>query len=273
MTALVTGATGTTGSRVAELLERSGAAVRRVSRSSPVRFDWFDPATHDAAFDGIERLYLVAPIGEARPAAVVAPVLDRAVRRGLRRVALLSSSAVERGEGGLGELHDLVARTVPEPVVLRPSWFTQNFVSRNPGVRSLWSGEVVTATGDGRVPFVDAGDIAAVAAAVLQAPSAPEPDLVITGLEALTYDEVCRLWTELTGDPVRHIRMTEQELAARFVADGLPADFATVLAALDGIVAADTQSTVTATVPELTGRPARTVHETLTSALTPQRST
>lgn len=138
MTTLLTGATGTTGSRVAELLEQGGTPVRRVSRSSPVRFDWYDDSTHDAAF------------GDAHPAAAVGPVLDRAVRRGLRRVALLCSSAVERGVGGMGELHDLVLRAVPEPVVLRPSWFTQNFVSNAPGMRSLWSGEVTTATADGR---------------------------------------------------------------------------------------------------------------------------
>ncbi|GAB3745166.1 NAD(P)H-binding protein [Amycolatopsis oliviviridis] len=260
-----------TGFRVADLVEQAGVAVRRVSRSSPTRFDWYDATTHDAAFDGVEALYLIPPIGEARPAAVVEPVLDRAVRRGLRRTVLLSSSAVERGQEGPGELHDLVARIIPEAVVLRPSWFTQNFLSRAPGVRNLWSGEIVTATGDGRLPFVDVDDIAAVAAVALQAPAAPDPELVITGPEALSYDDVCRMWTEHTGDPARHVRLSEQELAARFSANGVPADFAAVLAALDTIVASGAQATVTDTVPSLTGRPARSVRETLSATLAPGR--
>ncbi|MFC4562308.1 ergot alkaloid biosynthesis protein [Nocardiopsis mangrovi] len=271
MTTLVTGATGTTGSRVADVLERSGTTVRRVSRSSPVTFDWFDAATHDPAFDGVERLYLVAPVGHADPAAVVGPVLDRAVRRGVRRVALLSSSAVDRGASGLGRLHDLVLRVAPEPVVLRPSWFTQNFVSRAPGVRSLWSGEVATATGEGRVPFIDADDIAAVAAAALSGPVLPEPELVITGPQALTYDEVCGIWTRITGRPARHVRVSEEGLAARFTAAGVAAEAAVGLAALDGLIAADGQSTVTDTVATIAGRPARTVDETLAAALGPQR--
>jgi uncharacterized protein YbjT (DUF2867 family) len=273
MTTLVTGASGTTGSRVAGLLDQAGVAVRRVSRSATTRFDWYDPTTHDAAFDGVDALYLVPPIGEARPASVVAPVLDRAVARGLRRTVLLSSSAVEREQDGPGELHDLVARTVPEPVVLRPSWFTQNFVSRAPGVRGLWSGEVVTATGDGRLPFVDVDDIAAVAAVALRAATPPAPELVITGPEALGYDDVCRIWTDVTGEPARHVRVSEAELAARFTAAGIPADFAAVLAALDTIVASGAQAAVTPTVPALTGHPARSVRETLTAATAPGNGT
>lgn len=266
MTTLVTGATGTTGSRVADLLERDGVAVRRVSRSSAVPFDWFDPDTHDRAFAGAGRVYLVAPVGHPRPAAVVEPVLDRAVGRGLRRVVLLSSSAVERGSAGLGELHDLVLRAVPEPVVLRPSWFTQNFLSRAPGMRGLWSGEVTTATGDGRVPFVDADDIAAVAAAALRAPVPPGPELVVTGPDALSYDEVCRLWTRTTGRPARHVRVPESELADRFAAGGLPPEYAVALAGLDGLVATGGQSAVTDVVAAFAGRPARSVGETFAGA-------
>jgi uncharacterized protein YbjT (DUF2867 family) len=272
MTTLVTGATGTTGSRVADLLDRGGVAVRRVSRSTPLRFDWSDPSTHDPAFDGVEALYLVAPVGHAQPADVVGPVLDRAVRRGLRRVALLSSSAVERGVGGLGELSDAVLQSVPEPVVLRPSWFTQNFVSRAPGMRSLWSGEVVTATGEGRVPFVDVDDIAAVAAAALSGSEAPEWELTITGPEALTYDDVCAVWADLTGSPARHRLLSEADLAASFVEGGMPAEFAAVLAGLDALIATGAQATVTDTVPRLTGRPAASVRDTLAAALTTARS-
>ncbi|MCO5611503.1 hypothetical protein L7F22_065756 [Adiantum nelumboides] len=108
MTVLVTGATGTTGRRVAALLESAGADVRRAARSTSPGFDWLEPATHDAAFEGVESLYLLPPLATPDPAPVVAPALERAVRRGLRRVVLLSAAAVERGTPGLGAVQDVV---------------------------------------------------------------------------------------------------------------------------------------------------------------------
>ena len=117
-----------------------------------------------AALAGVRAIYLVAPAGVADPAPVVRPFLEQAASGGVRRVVALSSSAVARGEPLLGEIHTMVVDLFSEPTVLRPSWFMQNFTRDHAlaeGIRR--SREVVTATGDGRVGFIDAADIAAVA--------------------------------------------------------------------------------------------------------------
>ncbi len=186
--------------------------------------------------------------------------------RGLRRVALLGSSAVERGDPGVGALADLVLRRVPEPVVLRPSWFIQNFTGDHPHAHGLRNGELVTATGDGRVPFVDAGDIAAVAAAVLSGGSAPEPQLLVTGPEALSYAEACAIHTDVTGRPARHVPVTADELAARLTGARIPAGYAAFLAGLDRSVAVGGQAAVADTVERLTGRRPRGVREVFSEA-------
>ena len=79
-TTLVIGATGTTGSRTAAQLTAAGhrvkAAARRatpVAGAEPVAFDWYDPATHATALDGVDRVYLIPPLGESDPAAVMLP--------------------------------------------------------------------------------------------------------------------------------------------------------------------------------------------------------
>jgi uncharacterized protein YbjT (DUF2867 family) len=60
--ALITGATGTTGSRVAAGARSAGAKVRTASRhGSDVDFDWQDRGTWPAALDGCDRAYLVPP--------------------------------------------------------------------------------------------------------------------------------------------------------------------------------------------------------------------
>jgi anti-sigma regulatory factor (Ser/Thr protein kinase) len=113
-----------------------------------VRFDWADPATYGPAVAGVDRVYLVAPIGVADPAPMVEPFLGGALSSGVRRVVLLSSSAVSEGASGLGALHRMVSATVPEWAVLRASWFMQNFLGEHlvaAGIRT--AGEIVTATG------------------------------------------------------------------------------------------------------------------------------
>jgi uncharacterized protein YbjT (DUF2867 family) len=262
---LVTGGTGTTGSRVAAALRARDVPVRVASRRpahGQVRFDWADPRTHAEALDGVRAVYLVAPVGVADPAPLVAPFLDRARERGVRRVVLLSSSAVAEGTPGLGELHRMVRAAVPEPTVLRPSWFMQNFLGDHPHARSARTdGEIVTATGSGRVAFVDAGDIAAVAAHALADEEPHVGEYVLTGPEALSYAAAAAVLTEVMRRPVRHRAVGVAELTERFVAAGYPPDFAAVLAALDAGIAGGAEDRTTSAVQDVTGRPPRSFRE------------
>ncbi|MBB2989155.1 uncharacterized protein YbjT (DUF2867 family) [Mycolicibacterium iranicum] len=263
---LVTGATGNTGQAVSRLLTAQGAHVREASRRPApggVVFDWYDPDTYDPALAGVERMYLVAPVGEAEPAPIVEPFLTRGLRLGLRRVVLLSSSATEPADRGLGALYRLVTEIAPEWAVLRPSWFMQNFLGDHPVAAGLRAGVVTTATGDGRVAFVDAENIAAVAAHCLLQDRPPNAAHVITGPQALSYAEVCALAGELTGRRIRHQAVGAAERAEQIAASGVPADFAAVLAGMDEAISHGSEDRVTDTVPRLTGRPARSVAEFL----------
>ncbi|AGP61362.1 hypothetical protein M271_50005 [Streptomyces rapamycinicus NRRL 5491] len=69
-TTLVIGATGATGSRTVAQLTATGYRVKAASRhatpvpgAEPVAFDWYDHATHAAALDGADRVYLIPPRG------------------------------------------------------------------------------------------------------------------------------------------------------------------------------------------------------------------
>lgn len=170
-------------------------------------------------------------------------------------MVLLSSSAVNRGEPALGEIHDLVAGLLEEYTVLRPSWFMQNFVGDHAlaqGIRC--SREVITATGTGRLGFVDAADIAAVAVAALTSPEPIADELIITGPEALSYPDAADILTEQLGEPVRHLDLTTAELVTRLVESGLPPAFAAGLAGLDERIRAGEQDVVTSVVSDVTGQ-------------------
>lgn len=266
---LVTGGTGTTGSRVAAFLRDRHVPVRVASRrpaADQVRFDWAEPDSHPAALDGVRAVYLVAPVGVADPLPLVEPFVTRARSLGVRRVVLLSSSAVPAGAPGLGELHLLVQAGVAEPVVLRPSWFMQNFLRDHPVADAIREhGEIVTATGTGRVGFVDASDIAAVAGHALVDDLSHPDELLITGPEALSYADAAAVLAEVTGRQVHHRGVSVSELTQRFVAAGYAPDFAAGLAALDDGIAAGAEDRVTSTVCEMTGRPARTFREVVSA--------
>ena len=248
------------------------AASRRpdTGDGDAVRFDWADDTTFASALADVRAVYLVAPVGVADPAPLVRPFLEQAAAGGVRRVVQLSSSAVARGEPALGEIHDVVAGLFTDSTVLRPSWFMQNFVGNSPlaeGIRQ--SREVMTATGDGRLGFIDAADIAAVAVQALVSAEPVGEDLVLTGPEALSYPQAAAIVSEVLGEPVGHVDITTDALANRLVAAGLSADFAAGLAALDERIRAGEQDFVTSTVLDVTGRAPTSLRDFLTHALTP----
>ncbi len=272
-TVLVLGATGTTGSRVAQGLRERGIVPRVVSRSRPGtdRFDWHDRATWCPALDGMQRLYLVPPTDGSDPALVVGPFLTVAADAGLQRVVLLSSSALESSSSGPGALPGLVRDAVPQWAVLQPSWFMTNILGPTPLAAALAAGEVVTATGEGRVAFVDPDDIAAVAVQALLVEPSLNTDLVLTGPSAHSYTELCALVAARRGHPIRHRSVSAQEYTDHLVGAGVPAAYAPFLASLDGPISRGSEDRVTDTIQRLTGRPPGTLRE-FVAAHTGERS-
>ncbi|MEU1784192.1 MULTISPECIES: NAD(P)H-binding protein [Streptomyces] len=261
---LVIGATGTTGSRTVARLTAAGHAVKAASRkgtpvagAEPVRFDWYDPGTHAAALDGVDRVYVIPPVGDPDPAAVVLPFLRRARAVGVRRAVLLSASSIPEGGPAVGKVHRALPGIFDEWAVLRPSWFMQNFTGGHLHAQSIRDdGIILTAAGTGRVGFVDADDIAAVAAHALTDVHAPDTDLVLTGPEALSHDDIAAIVTEVTGRPVVHRPLSHEELRDRLAAL-MPEEFAAMLAGMDRAIAEGAEDRVTDSVRHVTGRPAR----------------
>jgi uncharacterized protein YbjT (DUF2867 family) len=298
---LITGGTGKTGAALTGLLRERGVPVRPASRTpaagdpDAVRFDWADPATHAAALRGTDRVYLVPPVSTLDPLPQVEPFLAEADRLGVRRVVLLASALVFPGSEGALELAERV-RARPGGVVLRASAFMQNFLAPHPvGEGVLRRGEIRTASGTGRVGWIDARDIAAAAAALLTAPedashdgdgdredashggdgdgedashggdgdrSVPHAreasDHLLTGPAALSYRDAARILTRHLGRTVRVVPVEPEEMAATYRAAGLPDVFAAALAGVDVNIRDGRDDQVSTAVLDLTGRPPRT---------------
>lgn len=99
---LVTGATGTTGSEVVKQLSPKGARVRAFVRDlnkaaglrgpavELVQGDMSQPATLDAALQGVERVYLVSP-AHLRQVEWQGNVIEASKRAGVRHIVKLAS--------------------------------------------------------------------------------------------------------------------------------------------------------------------------------------
>ncbi|MER5261285.1 NAD(P)H-binding protein [Actinosynnema sp. NPDC002837] len=245
---LVLGATGSTGRRLAARLSGAGHAVRRASRRGEVRFDWSDPGTWAGALDGVERVYLMAP----HELPVEPGFVAEAVARGVRRFVLLSTrGVVEMGDERLLAAERLVRESGVGWTVLRPDWFDQNF---DEGFfrPSVLAGELVLPLGEKEQAFVDAGDIAAVAAAALTEDGHEGEVYEVTGPEALSFPQALDVLARVTG----------REVEFR----GTPADYRAVVPpdlAEEQIKAWDAlaDGEPTDTVARITGREPKSFHD------------
>jgi len=261
VTALVLGATGTTGSRVASRLAARGHLVKAAGRratpvdgTEAVRFDWYDPATYEEALSGADRVYLIPPLDSAAPVGIMLPFLEQARASGVRRAVLLSSSAIPAGGPAVGQVHRALPALFDQWAVLRPSWFMQNFTGDHMHAQSIRAeGTIRTAAGVGRIAFVDADDIAAVAVHALTDVQAPNADLVITGPEALSHADVATILTEVTGRTVIHRQLTYEQMRDH-LASTLPPEYAAMLAGMDRANAEGAEDRTTDTVQRFTGR-------------------
>ncbi len=265
-TILVTGASGKTGTALTARLRGAGASFRAGSRHNDgtteyVPFDWDNEATHGPALEGADRVYLVAPIGSPTPEAVMVPFLHLALNAGVRRAVLLSSSAIPEGGPVLGQVHQAVHELMPEWTVLQPSWFMQNFTEGLHGESIRSGGEIVTATGEGRVGFIDAGDIAEVAFRALTDTAPHNGAHILTGPEALSYADAAAMIADAAGRPVRHRSLSPEALRERLTAAGIPEGYAVLLAGLDEAIKNGAEARVTPAVYALTGRAPKSLAE------------
>jgi uncharacterized protein YbjT (DUF2867 family) len=267
-TVLVLGATGKTGRRLVPRLIDRGVDVRAASRQpgdGRTIFDWNRPGTYVPALAGVNAVYLIGPELVEDPSDAVGPFLDLAARAGVTRLVLLSSLGVqfphEDPESGRRKLERQVMASGMNWTILRPTGFAQNFSEGFllPGI--IEADTVVTATGDGGVAFVDADDIAAVAAAALTEGSHAGAVYPITGPQALTFAEAAAIISEVAGRTVRHQPISSDEMGHVLSGAGVPADYAAMLLRDMEAVGEGAGALVTDVVADVSERPATSFSE------------
>jgi uncharacterized protein YbjT (DUF2867 family) len=255
---LVTGSTGKTGSSLVSQLQRAGVPHRAASRHGALPFDWEEPGTWDAALEDVASVYLVAPGTVKDPYARMLDFIAAALRKGVRRFVFLSMSGLPAGGPAHGQVHQWLKDHSSDWAVLCPTAFMQNFSAGPSLVTIREEDRIYSNTGKGRVPFIDVDDIAAAALAVLTAPTPLNTELVLTGDEPLSYDQVAASISHACGRRISHVPVSMDEMAERLVQRGLAEATARFLAFGYQTIAAGAQDRTTDLIRTLTGRPPKT---------------
>ncbi|WP_326758781.1 NAD(P)H-binding protein [Streptomyces phaeochromogenes] len=218
-TVLVTGASGKTGRQVAESAKTAGFDVRAASRSSEVRFDWYDSSTWAEALRGADAAYLAytPDIGAPGAAENIAALARLAQELGVRRLVMLSA----RGERQAEPAERALRESGAEWTVVQADWFFQNF-SEGLLLEGVQSGEFVFPAGEVKVPFIDTRDLADVVVKALTDPSYAGRTLEITGARLLTFREAMAEITAAAGREIRYVPVPTKEYGAILAGFGLP---------------------------------------------------
>ncbi|GAA2244813.1 NAD(P)H-binding protein [Streptomyces amakusaensis] len=214
---LVLGGTGKTGRRLVARLRSQGVTAIPASRSGERGFDWADEPTWATALSGVDAVYLVDD-GSADPAVTLAPFVELAVASGARRHVLLSARGLETPDAPLPAEAALRASDA-EWTILRPTWFAQNF-SEDLFLDSMLAGELALSTGEGPDPFIDAEDIAAVAAAVLTQDGHGGEVYELSGPRLMSFGDAAQEVARATGRSIAFRPVSREECVERMVASG-----------------------------------------------------
>ena len=271
---LVTGGTGLVGGEVVRLLSQQGVAARALTRDASkakelpgitwVAGDLSKPETLASAFDGAQTIFLVSSIGEDT-VALQHNAIEAARNAGVRHIVKLSAfGASDHSKAPICLWHFQIEKEMQASgmdwTILRPHHFMQNLLGQLEYIVN--DGVVYSASGDGKIPYIDAPDIAAVAAVTLTKPGHEGKKYVITGSEALSYRDATEIIGKTIDKQLRFVDETPDQARARRVREGYPPAIVESALAISAYQRAGGKTvTITNVVSDLTARPARTFAE------------
>lgn len=294
MSILITGASGSFGRQLAELLlervpaselilvTRNPAALASLAaRGAQIRAGDFDrPETLPRAFAGAERMLLISTlaVGRRRQSQHRAAV-EAATKAGVKHIVYTSSIGILPRNPSFAVVDHLFTESLLRScgaafTVLRNSQYAE-VIATMLAPLALQTGKWVMSTGEGRMAFVSKKDCVASAAAALTSPGHEGAIYEITGPELYSFREAAALAAELGGRPVEYVSVTHEEKLAFFDAAGVPREYVEGQTNSDGTGVWGSEEMVSYEravrqgyfsicsqhVQLLTGRPARSLRE------------
>ncbi|MBC3788675.1 SDR family oxidoreductase [Spirosoma utsteinense] len=271
---LITGATGTIGTELVNLLSRQGVVFRAMVRSAQdaetlsarpgvdaIIGDFDDPASLERALSGVKRAFLLTPSSERAEAQQLAFV-DAARRAGVQHMVKLSQLAADADSPvRFLRYHAVVEQAIRDSgmayTFLRPNLFMQGLLSFRQTIAE--QGKLFAPIGDTPISLIDIRDIAGVAATAMTGPGHAGKIYTLTGPEALTHAQLAAQLSTSLGHSVTFVDIPPAVLRDELTKAGFPDWQADGLVEDYAHYKRGEASFVTQTVQEVTGQPSRHV--------------
>lgn len=225
---LVIGATGSIGRPLVEALIGKGEQVKAAIyppelagyQAQPgveaVPYDYYKPETHLPALQGVNRAYIICNAADPDPDTALNPFIDMGKETGLEHIVLVTGLGVERGGDKVGyrRVEKHVMASGIEYTFLRPNWFMQIYLTPFMMAMLKEKNAFCLPAGDGKLSFIDARDIASVAAVALTEDGHRGKGYPLTGGEALTFAEGTAIISKTTGRAIQYDESSADELRA-----------------------------------------------------------
>jgi len=262
---LITSGTGTVGSEIVKQLKAAGMPLTAASRDPAkaraklgvpaVAWNWDRPKDFAVALKDVRTLFLGTPAGIPEDKDYGLAAVAAAKAAGVKKIVKLSAIGTEHMPDSAHRQIELAIEAGGfEWVFLRPSFFMQNLnEALAPGIKQ--AGLIALPAGNGRIAFIDARDIAAVAVKALNGDVLNGQGLTLTGPEALGFGDVAADLSRAIGKAVRYEDIAPAAYTADMIKAGMSRYYAEFLTNLyDQVVKKGYAATLTDTVQKVTGK-------------------
>ncbi|MGG5486475.1 NmrA family NAD(P)-binding protein [Gaetbulibacter sp. PBL-D1] len=256
---LIIGGTGKTGRRVVEQLQKKGIQPRIGSRQATPSFDWNDKNTWIESLKGIEKMYITYYPDLAVPGAkeAIESLTYLAKELGVKKIVLLSG----KGEVEAEACETIVKNSGVDYTIVRASWFNQNW-SESFFLDPILSGEVALPMSNVLIPFVDANDIAEVAATVLLDNDYNGKTIEVTGPELITFKDIIHTISTVTNRNLTFHEITLEQYIEGMRQMQLPEDVIWLIEYLfSNVLTNPNNQKISNDIEQVLGRKARTFLE------------
>ena len=266
---LITGATGTNGQELVRRLTVAGERVRALVRAPAdatgltgpnvelAAGDFEKPETLEAALRDVDKAFLLTPLAE-RFVEWQSAFIKAAQRAGLKHLVKFSAMGAGVPEIELLRLHgqtdDLLRGSGLPFTILQPNSFYQNILSSVETIKT--QGAFYWPLKNAALSTVDIRDISAIAVQALTRSGHEGQTYVITGPEALTFEQAAEKLSAVLGRTIQYVDVPLSAAADSMRKAGMSEWDVRVVSELLGYFASGAVAAVTDTVPLLLGRPA-----------------
>jgi uncharacterized protein YbjT (DUF2867 family) len=241
---LLTGATGTAGSFIANEFVRERVPVRILVRNRAkaaglekiptveiVEGDMSKRSTLGPALDGVDRVLMIsAPL--MNMVETQNTFIDAAKAAGVRHVIKFSGlDARPDTTFPFGLMHLEIEKYLEASGLvwtqLRPTGFMQEYLREAPSI--IKDGALYLALGNTKLNPIDVSDVAKVGFSLLRNGGHEGARIPMIGPEALTIAEMAERISRATGRTVRYVPISRDARRQALIAHGIPAEFADAL--------------------------------------------